>query len=58
MLYSQAVPWKLLVPDLVVTLTAAPEANPCSAFMLLVVTLIEPIASVEGIYAVISGSQA
>src|ERR1017187_10467200 len=57
MLYSQAEPWNLLDPDLVVTLTEAPEANPCSAFMLLVTTLTAETASVDGVYAVISGSQ-
>src|SRR5262252_11029866 len=46
--YSYAVPWKVFVPDLVETLTAAPGERPYSAEYGLVTTLNSWIASTDG----------
>ena len=55
--YSIAEPWKLFVPDFVITVTAAPPAIPCSASKLLVDTLTVSIVSVGDTYITWFGSQ-
>src|SRR5688572_33225553 len=54
---SNADPRKLLVPDLVMTVTAAPPAIPCSASKLLVDTLTVSIVSAGEMYMLWLGSQ-
>src|SRR5258706_14346469 len=48
--------WRSLVPDLVITVIAAPPAMPCSASKLLVATFTVSIVSAGGMYAVWCGS--
>src|SRR5690606_9297847 len=54
---SKADPLKVFVPDLVVTVTAAPATLPCSALMLPVATFTVSIVSAGATYALWFGSQ-